>query len=245
MLSETDWDALLQSVPKVDITPDTFGFYASVASVYSSKIEGENIELDSYLRHRFFQGKYKPDYTRKTDDLFAAYAWARKHRLTLQNALKAHTLITRNILSSGSRGRIRSKQEIIVDADGRIEYVAADPGIVAAETEKLFEEIALLLKERLTIEETLYLSSMLHLVFLKIHPFEDGNGRMARLLEKWFLAEKTGDTAWYIPSERYYYEHLREYYRHVHIGQDYENLNYARCLPFLLMLPEAIKGRAS
>lgn len=243
-VSETDWDALLHSVPKVDITPDTFGFYASVASVYSSKIEGENIELDSYLRHKFLQGKYKPDYTRKTDDLFAAYAWARKHRLTLQNALKAHALITRNILPSGSRGRIRTKQEIIVDADGRIEYAAADAGIVAAETEKLFHDAHLLLEEPLSNEEIFYAASMIHLVFLKIHPFEDGNGRMARLLEKWFLAEKIGEPAWFIPSERYYYEHLSEYYRNVHIGQDYESLNYSRCLPLLQMLPAALRRYA-
>jgi len=237
------WDTLLKTIPEVEITPDTFGFYASVASVYSSKIEGENIELDSFLRHKFLEGKYKPDYTRKTDDLFAAYEWARKHRLTLPNTLKAHARLTKNLLPSGSRGRIRTKQEIIVDTEGRIEYTAADAGIVAEETEKLFTDIAVLLTAPITLEETFYSASMIHLVFLKIHPFEDGNGRMARLLEKWFLAEKLGETAWYIPSERYYYEHLRDYYRNVHIGQDYESLNYARCLPFLQMLPEALKSK--
>lgn len=239
-----DWDVLLHTIPKVEITADTFGFYASVASVYSSKIEGENIELDSYLRHKFLQGKYKPDYTRKTDDLFAAYSWARTHRLALPNMLKAHTLITKNILPSGSRGRIRTKQEIIVDADGRIEYAAADAGIVAAETEKLFKDVQLLLEADLNTKEIFYVASMIHLVFLKIHPFEDGNGRMARLLEKWFLAEKVGETAWYIPSERHYYEHLRDYYRNVHIGQDYESLNYSRCIPLLQMLPAALRRYA-
>ncbi|WP_220392957.1 Fic family protein [Chitinophaga lutea] len=33
---------------------------------------------------------------------------------------------------------------------------------------------------------------MIHLVFVKIHPRADGNGRSARLLEKWFLAVKLG-----------------------------------------------------
>ena len=74
-----DWNGLLENVPQVDITSDTFGFYASVASVFSSKIEGEPIELDSYLRHRFLQGRYKPDYTRKVDDLHATYQFAREH----------------------------------------------------------------------------------------------------------------------------------------------------------------------
>ena len=35
-----------------EISTDIFSFYTSVASVFSSKIEGENIELDSYIKHK-------------------------------------------------------------------------------------------------------------------------------------------------------------------------------------------------
>lgn len=52
-------------------TPD-FSFYTSVASVFSSKIEGEEIELDSYIRHKRDSIPLLPDYTRKIDDLYAA-----------------------------------------------------------------------------------------------------------------------------------------------------------------------------
>jgi len=238
----TDWSSLLGKVPQVEITGDTFGFYASVASVFSSKIEGEAIELDSYLRHRFLQGSYQPDYTRKVDDLNAAYQFARENNLSLKNLLKAQALLTKNLLPAGRRGKIRQGHEIIVDARGRIEYTAADAAIVRAETEKLFADIALLLSSTLTPEESLYAAAMIHLIFLKIHPFEDGNGRTARLLEKWFLSEKVGETAWYIPSERFYFEHLNDYYRNVHIGQGYESLQFDRCLPLLLMLPAALSS---
>ena len=56
------------------------------------------------------------------------------------------------------------------------------------------------------IEEVFYFASMLHLVFAHIHPFQDGNGRAARLLEKWFLASKLEDKAWLIQSEKFYKE---------------------------------------
>jgi Fic family protein len=239
-VDENALQKLLEHSPKVEITADTFGFYSSVASVFSSKIEGENIELDSYLRHRFLQGKYKPNYTRKIDDLFAAYQFARDNRLTLKNLLKAHTLITQNILSKTSQGKIRAKPEVIVNAEGRIEYVAAEPSIVRQETEKLFSDTATLLESDLSLTEVFYFAAMIHLVFLKIHPFEDGNGRTARLLEKWFLAEKIGEKAWNIASEKYYYQNLTDYYRNVHIGFDYENLDYGRCLPLLWMLPQSV-----
>lgn len=45
-------------------------------------------------------------------------------------------------------------------------------------------------------------------VFVKIHPWNDGNGRSARLLEKWFIAQKLGPKAWFLQSEKNYYRHL-------------------------------------
>jgi Fic family protein len=230
---------LPEAAPLV-FTNDTFGFYTSVASVYSSKIEGETIELDSYLKHRFQNISYRPDYTKKTDDLFSAYAFARDNRLHFRNVLKAHAKITKNFLSAPLRGRIRTHPELIIDKNGQIEYVAADPGIVQAETDKLFHDIQFLLESDLSAEQVFYFASFIHLVLLKIHPSADGNGRTSRLLEKWFLAEKLGQNAWFIPSERYYYTHLAAYYKNVHLGTAYETVRYDGCLPLLWMLPKAL-----
>lgn len=237
-----DLNKVFPVVPEVNFTADVFGFYTSVSSVYSSKIEGEPIELDSYLKHKFQKVKYVPDYTKKTDDLFDAYQFAQKHPLDFKNLLEAHSLLTKNILSPSARGRIRTHPEFILDNEGRIEYVAAPPDLVKRETKNLFDDIRLLLNASLDIEEVFYFASMMHLVFLKIHPMQDGNGRTSRLLEKWFLAEKLGENAWFIQSERFYHRHLTEYYRNVHLGVEYETVNYDRCLPLLLMLPGALKS---
>ena len=81
------------------------------------------------------------------------------------------------------------------------------------------------------------------LLFLKIHPFNDGNGRTSRLLEKWFLAQKLGEQAWYIQSEKHYYKNLNDYYKNLQrLGFEYETLDYDRCLPFLLMLPASLSA---
>ncbi len=58
----------IDKIKKPDMPFDYFQFYKSVSSVYSSKIEGEDIDFDSYFKHKFLKIKFKPDYTQKTDD---------------------------------------------------------------------------------------------------------------------------------------------------------------------------------
>ena len=50
----SDLPALFESLTDAEISTDTFSFYTSVSSVFSSKIEGEEIDLDSYIKHKKF-----------------------------------------------------------------------------------------------------------------------------------------------------------------------------------------------
>jgi hypothetical protein len=43
-----------QKLHDAEISTEHFSFYTSVSSVFSSKIEGEEIELDSYINHKKF-----------------------------------------------------------------------------------------------------------------------------------------------------------------------------------------------
>ncbi len=72
---------LFEQLHDADISTETFSFYTSVSSVFSSKIEGENIELDSYVKHKRFDIAFLPDYTKKIDDLYDAYSWAQQSTL--------------------------------------------------------------------------------------------------------------------------------------------------------------------
>jgi Fic family protein len=97
-----------------------------------------------------------------------------------------------------------------------------------------------LLQSALSIEEVFFFASMIHLVFVKIHPWNDDNGRIARLIEKWFLAQRLGKKAWFVQSEKHYYQQHQLYYNNIRLlGLEYPELDYSKALPFLLMLPDA------
>lgn len=233
--------ASFDSLMDADISTDNFSFYTSVASVFSSKIEGEEIELDSYIKHKKYGIEFLPDYTRKIDDLYKAYSFAKNNVLNKQNILKAHQLLSKHIVAKHYQGKLRVHNMYVSTPDGKIEYVAATPYEVEAELEKLYADINTLINTEISIEKSFFFASLIHLVFVKIHPFNDGNGRTARLLEKWFLAQKLGEKAWFIQSEKNYYLHHQAYYNNLRLlGLEYFNLDYSRAMPFLLMLPGSL-----
>lgn len=232
----------LENIKKVEIPVDYFQFYKSVSSVYSSKIEGEDIEFDSFFKHKFLKVKFRPDYTKKADDLYAAYDFIDSQKLTLKNVQKAHSILSSSLLPKSQQGLIRTNPMFVINSDDQIEYVAASPEIVKTELNKLFDDIELLVNSDLNPFEIFYYASLFHLVFVKIHPFQDGNGRTARLLEKWFLIEKIGQKATAVQLEKNYYKHLKDYYTNIRkLGLEYENLNYGKSLDFLLMTVNGIE----
>ena len=224
-----------------EISTESFSFYTSVSAVFSSKIEGEEIELDSYIKHKRFAIKFLPDYTKKIDDLYNAYNYSKTNQLNKKNIGKAHILLSKNIVASQQQGKIRIQNMYVTTPDGRIEYVAAAPSEVKMEMQKFYDDINVLLKQQLSIEEVFFFAAMIHLVFVKIHPWNDGNGRSGRLIEKWFLAEMLGPKAWFIQSEKNYYNLHQIYYKNLRLlGLEYEELDYSKALPFLLMLPGSV-----
>jgi Fic family protein len=232
----------LDKVKKFDMPVDYFEFYKSVSSVYSSRIEGEDIEFDSFFKHKFMGVQFKPNYTRKADDLYSAYDFIENNKISLINVQKAHSIITSSILPKSQQGLFRTNPMFVINSDDKIEYVAAEPPIVKTEIKKLFDDTDLLLTREIDSHEIFYYAALIHLVFVKIHPFQDGNGRTARLLEKWFLMQKIGQKAVAVQLEKNYYNNIKDYYKNIRkIGLEYHKLDYGKSLDFLLMTVNGIE----
>ncbi|MCK5538284.1 MAG: Fic family protein [Bacteroidales bacterium] len=219
-------------------------FYFNTNSVASSaKIEGEiasSEDLIQYLKHK---KKFKPSYINATNDLYNAYIFAQNNNLTKKNLLKAHKLLTKNLLLKSAQGKIRIHDELIYNEDGNILYTAAQKEDVKQEFDKLMHDLDLLLKRELDIKNIFYFGFMLSLVFVKIHPFEDGNGRASRLLEKWFIAEKLGKKAWFLKSELNYYNKRKSYFLTLNkMGLFYEETNYSNAISISTYTANTLKN---
>ena len=220
----------------------TIKFSLEASAVYSSAIEGNSIDLNFFLNSKLDPAsrRFKAKERHEIEDLIAAYDFARTHALNEKNLLAAHAKLSARLLPKSERGRYR-RQLMFVYSQAGIEYAAVEPEFVSEKMEELMADVAALRKSKLPIDEVFYHAALLHLIFVHIHPFQDGNGRAARLLEKWFLASRLGSTAWQIPAEQFYAEHRAEYYRNIKIGLNYYTLDYRRCVPFLMMLPKALE----
>ncbi|MDR1198179.1 MAG: Fic family protein [Prevotellaceae bacterium] len=218
-----------------------FDYITKASAVYSSNIEGNSIDLNSFMNYRLNNIKFKSGKEiKEIENLIAAYGFAQNNKLTKKNLLASHEILSKTLLIKSKRGKYRTEPVGIFGKSG-IVYLAVEPEFVEREMEIFFDAVNELLENNLTEEEIFYFASLMHLRFVHIHPFRDGNGRTARLLEKWFITEKLGQKYWKIPSEEYYKNNQQKYYETINTGVNFYELNYDKCLHFLIMLPNCLK----
>lgn len=123
----------------------------------------------------------------------------------LEELKRLHGVMTR--LTVQESGVFRSHNEGVFSGN-RCIFMAPPPQFVPSQMEALF---AWMNAERENVHP-LILSSVFHYEFVFIHPFSDGNGRMARLWQTALLAE-WNPIFQYLPLESRVYAFQEEYYR--------------------------------
>lgn len=216
-------------------------FSLTAAAVYSANIEGNPLDLNSFLQSKLRgqRPRFKAKEHEEIELIAEAYAFAGSYALNEKNLLTAHGIMATTLMPKAARGKYRDQMVYVYSRAG-MEYAALEPEYVPAAMRNLCAEIRALKKTSLDVASVFYHAALIHLVFVHIHPFMDGNGRAARLLEKWFLASHLGRAAWHVPSEWYYKQQRGTYYRNIKLGLNYYTLDYDRCVPFLTMLVKSL-----
>lgn len=156
-----------------------------IKSVHSSlKIESSSLSegmVRSVLNNRAVIGPEKE--IQEVKNAFAAYDYIGKVDPYSIDALKElHGVMT--YLTVDESGVFRRGEEGVFDGD-RCIFMAPPPDMV----EPLMHQLFSWMKENSEIIHPLILSCVFHYEFVFIHPFSDGNGRMARLWQTILLTE--------------------------------------------------------
>ena len=96
----------------------------------------------------------------------------------------------------------------VTGADGSLEYRGPDAGDVVG----LMEEVLSWLAEDDLQADVFVRAAMAHLNVISVHPFRDGNGRMARIVQSLVLARGGLGSPEFFSIEEYLGGHTREYY---------------------------------
>ena len=218
-----------------------FEYLTKSSAVYSSNIEGNSIDLNSYMNYEMNKDKFKVGKEiEEIEDLIEAYRFAQNNNLNEKNLLNCHKIFSDTLLIRSKRGKYRIEQIGVFGKSG-LAYMAVEPEFVEKEMKVFFQDINKLISSYLNEIEVFYYASLIHLRFAHIHPFRDGNGRAARLIEKWFVAEKLGRDFWKMPSEELYKKNQAQYYETINLGVNFYELDYDKCIGFLEMLPKCMK----
>ncbi|RJQ25473.1 Fic family protein [Candidatus Parcubacteria bacterium] len=175
------------------------------SALFSARIEGNTLNL-----REVEQGESEERQRVEIFNILRAYEFTDKNiksgqTITKEIILNLHSKIMNNI--SGEKGVFRREMGAIFNQAGIAVCVAPPP-----------EKIKYLIGELLSyvnsdLEKFPLLSAFVfHLVFEKIHPFVDGNGRLGRLLIFTILKIRDQNFNSGLPFEEYLDEHRNDYY---------------------------------
>jgi Fic family protein len=180
------------------------------SSLYSARIEGNPLELHEL--------NFEKDDTKDKNEIFNILDASRyidtqikENKVSKDMLLSLHKLALNDI--NIDAGHFRTEQNAIFNQANIAIYMPPSPLSIP----KLIDELLIYInsnKERFP----LITAFIAHLIFEKIHPFLDGNGRVGRLLISLILKTKGFSFNFTIPFEEYLDEFKNDYYYHLDIG---------------------------
>jgi Fic family protein len=188
---------------------------AAEATVGSTSIEGYGTSLEDAVE--ILAGRHPSTTSDETQRIITAYAQAMDRVGVLaeddrfgwspQTIFELHFLVCHPQREAGP-GRLRDEPVIVTRGLGRDPYRPPQSSAVPA----LVSEVAAWLGSGDLSRHPVVRGAMAHLNLVSIHPFRDGNGRVARVVQSLVLAREGLLSPELVSIEPYLGRHTREYY---------------------------------
>ena len=188
---------------------------AAEATVGSTSIEGYGTSVEAAFE--ILAGGHPPQASEETQRIIAAYGQAMdrvgaladdSHFLwSRQTVLELHFLIC-HPQAEARPGRLRDGSVLVARGPGREPYRPPESAAVP----DLVNELATWLESGDVSRHPVVRAAMAHLNVVSIHPFRDGNGRLARVVQSMVLAKEGLLRPEFVSIEPYLGRHTWEYY---------------------------------
>jgi Fic family protein len=134
--------------------------------------------------------------------------------VTEKGLLAVHARMIKGLLPVERSGRYRSVQNYIVDARSKVLFTPPAPAKVTARMKDLCAWL------KIEDQHPIIRSAIFHHEFLTIHPFVDGNGRVARAVLQWLFWEKGFDPLCTLGLDDFFAQDRPRYYDLIQQARD-------------------------
>ncbi|MFH1389074.1 MAG: Fic family protein [Patescibacteria group bacterium] len=184
------------------------------SALYSAKIEGNELQEHNFNFYPKDQKKLEVLNIQKAINYINSEITGTKP-VILETILTLQKISMENIVPNA--GKIRSDNLAIFNSAGVAVYFAPPPSELSIFLEKLINYI-----NSSSAESPIIVALIAHLILEKIHPFQDGNGRVGRLLIYAVLKAKSYNFGVPVVLEEEINKRRDEYY--YHLDQGYKNV---------------------
>ena len=165
----------------------------------------------------------------------------RSHTITEENLFRLYQMTIGDFLPEEDRllpGHWYRHDGVTV-IDGKTEHI----GLPWQKLPAYMKELTAFAAEK-AAQNDLIKAAALHFALTYLHPYFDGNGRMARLLHLWYLVQQGYSSVLFVPMSRFVEESCSRYYKaYTQVEQNQQISGVLDVTPFLVYFAESVYHR--
>lgn len=190
----------------------------------STSIEGNPLnipQIEKLIAAKKQEAKKDPE--KEVFNYLKAMRWIESHSrssINERSVLCLHSILMDGLLPKEKCGKYKEKQNYVTDENGIKIYTPPSP----KDTPGLMNELVGWLNSKAANElHSIMACAILHHRLVSIHPFSDGNGRIARLLGIWLLYQRDFDLRHIFSLDDFFAGDRKRYYEKIQQARELDD----------------------